>query len=84
MKTMLSSIDLIIECRDCRVPITSRNPLFEEHLAGRQRLIVYTKLDLAGKAFDLKVRKLYQLVSSSWRDAEALSFVEQRSTHKLA
>lgn len=46
MKTMLSQIDLIIECRDYRVPLTSRNPLFEESLAGRERLIVYTKRDL--------------------------------------
>ena len=49
MKTMLSSIDLIIECRDYRVPLSSRNPLFEENLAGRQRLIVYTKQDLGSK-----------------------------------
>ncbi|MCJ1433487.1 Mitochondrial GTPase [Xylographa pallens] len=49
MKTMLSSIDLIIECRDYRVPLSSRNPLFEENLAGRQRLIVYTKQDLGSE-----------------------------------
>ena len=46
MKTMLSQIDLVIECRDYRMPLTSRNPLFEENLAGRGRLIVYTKQDL--------------------------------------
>jgi len=49
MKTMLSSIDLIIECRDYRVPLTSRNPLFESVLAGRQRLVIYTKRDLGSK-----------------------------------
>ena len=48
MKTMLSRIDMVIECRDNRVPLTSRNPLFEESLAGRERLIVYTKQDLVG------------------------------------
>ncbi len=46
MKTMLSNLDLIIECRDFRVPITSSNPLFEENLAGKERMIVYTKTDL--------------------------------------
>ena len=58
MKTMLSSIDLIIECRDYRVPLTSRNPLFEQSLAGRERVIVYTKRDLGyqGLAVDKKVR----------------------------
>lgn len=49
MKTMLAYIDLIIECRDYRVPLTSRNPLFEENLAGRERLIVYTKQDLGSE-----------------------------------
>ena len=49
MKTMLSAIDLIIECRDYRIPITSRNPMFEENLAGRERLIVYTKQDLGSE-----------------------------------
>lgn len=54
MKTLLSSIDLIIECRDYRVPLTSRNPLFEESLEGKERLIVYTKRDLGGGARDTK------------------------------
>ncbi|KAF1991079.1 P-loop containing nucleoside triphosphate hydrolase protein [Aulographum hederae CBS 113979] len=46
MKTMLSTIDLVIECRDYRVPLTSHNPLFEESLAERERMVVYTKKDL--------------------------------------
>lgn len=49
MKTMLSYIDLVIECRDYRVPLISRNPLFEENLGGRERLIVYTKQDLGSE-----------------------------------
>jgi ribosome biogenesis GTPase A len=50
MKRMLSQVDLIIECRDYRVPLTSRNPLFEESLLGKPRLIVYTKKDLGSQA----------------------------------
>lgn len=57
MNSMLSQIDLIIECRDYRVPLTSRNPLFEHSLAGRERLVVYTKRDLGnnGKTVDAGV-----------------------------
>lgn len=57
MKTMLSNIDLVIECRDYRVPLTSWNPLFEETLGGRERLLVYTKQDLGsgGKQRDRDV-----------------------------
>lgn len=51
MKTMLSHIDLVIECRDYRIPLSSRNPLFEENLAGRERLIVYTKQDLGSGGY---------------------------------
>ena len=62
MKTMLSQIDLIIECRDYRVPLTSHNPLFEDALAGRERMVVYTKKDLGrkgnGTEEDNKVRLL--------------------------
>ena len=63
MKTMVSQIDLIFECRDYRVPLTSRNPMFEESLAERQRVIVYTKRDLGtqDKVADAQVRGLYDL-----------------------
>ena len=58
MTRLLTQIDLIIECRDYRVPLTSRNPLFEQSLAGRERLVVYTKRDLGskGRAEDNEVR----------------------------
>ena len=46
MKGILASIDLVIECRDYRTPLVSRNPLFEQNLGERPRLIVYTKQDL--------------------------------------
>jgi hypothetical protein len=49
MKSMLSSIDFVIECRDFRSPITSVNPMFEEALGEKPRLIVHTKYDLGGK-----------------------------------
>ena len=73
MKSILSSIDLIIECRDYRVPITSRNPMFEESLADRERLIVYTKRDLgyAGTPEDENVQQSSQMLS-----AEARSIAE--------
>src|ERR1700712_3180543 len=60
MKTLLASTDLVIECRDYRVPLTSRNPLFEESLSSRARLLVYTKRDLGSDNTreDLKVTTL--------------------------
>jgi hypothetical protein len=64
MKTLLSSTDLVIECRDYRVPLTSRNPLFEDSLSGRVRLVVYTKKDLGsnGGKEDFMVVLTFSLV----------------------
>ena len=57
MKKMMSSIDCVIECRDFRVPVTSINPIFEEALGGKSRLLVYTKKDLGG-GVGAKTRKV--------------------------
>ena len=61
MKGLLASIDLVIECRDYRTPLVSRNPLFEQNLGERPRLIIYTKQDLGSSftAADKKVRQRY-------------------------
>ncbi|KAI1417245.1 P-loop containing nucleoside triphosphate hydrolase protein [Hypoxylon sp. FL1857] len=49
MRSTLSNIGLILECRDSRVPLTSTNPLLESALAGRDRIVVYTKSDLCAR-----------------------------------
>ena len=87
MKTMLSYIDLVIECRDYRVPITSRNPLFEESLAGRERLIVYTKQDLGseGKREDKSVCSSQVAISTyehlTWIRSLIMGAGAERSDH---
>ncbi|TPX54691.1 hypothetical protein PhCBS80983_g05830 [Powellomyces hirtus] len=43
----IHQIDVVVEVRDARIPLTSTNPKFEELLARRPRLIVYNKADLA-------------------------------------
>ncbi|KAH9823642.1 Mitochondrial ribosome-associated GTPase 1 [Teratosphaeria destructans] len=62
MKTMLSQIDLVIECRDYRIPLTSRNPMFEQSLGGKQRMVVYTKKDLGSDASKEELRKRHTLL----------------------
>ncbi|KAF5019696.1 hypothetical protein F66182_8293 [Fusarium sp. NRRL 66182] len=42
----LSNISLILECRDFRLPLSTHNPQLERSLAGRERVVVYTKSDL--------------------------------------
>lgn len=74
---MLSSIDLIIECRDYRVPLTSRNPLFEQSLAGRDRLIIYTKRDLGSK--DRPSDKRREEIIRSWHAPSPTLFSDHKS-----
>ncbi|KAF8242670.1 P-loop containing nucleoside triphosphate hydrolase protein [Wilcoxina mikolae CBS 423.85] len=58
MKELVGSVDLIIECRDYRVPLSSRNPLFEETLQGKERVVVYTKRDLGMEVLDERTRNI--------------------------
>ncbi|KAF4313589.1 GTP-binding domain HSR1-related protein [Botryosphaeria dothidea] len=76
MKSMLSRIDLIIECRDYRVPLTSTNPMFEESLAGRERLIVYTKKDL-GRAGSDQDQQREQIIRQ-WHAPSQVYFSDHR------
>jgi hypothetical protein len=56
MRTLLNQIDLIVECRDYRIPLTSRNPMFEDVLKEKERIIVYTKKDLGDTSQTSRVR----------------------------
>ncbi|KAL6691921.1 P-loop containing nucleoside triphosphate hydrolase protein [Trichoderma pleuroticola] len=46
LKTVLSRISLVIECRDFRLPLSTHNPILEKAVAGCPKIIVYTKHDL--------------------------------------
>lgn len=63
MRTLLNQIDFVVECRDYRIPLTSRNPLFEEVLADRKRIIVYTKRDLGSDAGGPESAKVHNRLS---------------------
>lgn len=66
MRKTLTNISLIIECRDSRVPLTSTNPLLENSLAGRDRIIVYTKSDLAFAPWASRHRQQQQNLLGKW------------------
>jgi len=76
MKGLLSTIDLVIECRDYRVPLTSRNPLFEQSLEGKDRLIVYTKRDLGGPPRDSRHEEIIQ----KWHIPTPTMFIRNAGT----
>ncbi|KAJ1954704.1 Mitochondrial GTPase 1 [Linderina pennispora] len=43
----LRAVDLVVETRDARIPLSSINPQFEKLIGGKARLVVYNKADLA-------------------------------------
>jgi ribosome biogenesis GTPase A len=71
MKSLLSSIDLVLECRDYRLPVTSRNPLFESALESKDRVIVYTKRDLGGGVRDAR----NEAIIKKWHEPMTTLFV---------
>ena len=77
IRTLLSSIDLVIECRDYRLPISSRNPLFESSLSNRPRLIVYTKQDLG--SHNAKSDKHREHIISDWFQPTPTLFCSTKS-----
>lgn len=43
----IQEVDMVIECRDARIPFSSSNPVIDEIIGNKPRLIVLTKKDLA-------------------------------------
>ena len=50
MAEHLKAVDMIIELRDARIPLASRNPILDEMAPQKPRLIVLSKIDLADEA----------------------------------
>ncbi|PHZ15855.1 GTPase [Rhizopus microsporus ATCC 52813] len=55
----LNSVDLVVEVRDARIPLSSVNPNFEKVVGKRPRMIVYNKSDLADPASLKPIRKAF-------------------------
>ena len=50
MQENMKAVDMVIELRDCRVPESSRNPMIDQIIQNKPRLIVLNKYDLADKS----------------------------------
>ncbi len=46
----LKAVDLVIEIVDSRIPVSSRNPIIDELVSGKPRIVVLGKADLADEA----------------------------------
>lgn len=52
IKSLLNNIDLVIETRDSRVPVSSQNKLVEEIIKNKEKIIIFNKHDLSGTYYD--------------------------------
>src|SRR5690606_3638069 len=56
----LKLIDIVIELLDARVPMSSRNPMIDEILSGKPRLIILNKADLADSKMNEQWKQYFQ------------------------
>ncbi len=45
MQEKLKMVDMVIEIRDCRIPNSSKNPMIDELIQHKPRLILLSKKD---------------------------------------
>ena len=48
IKENLKLVDVVIEVIDARIPVSSRNPIIDQLIKDKPRIIVLNKSDLAG------------------------------------
>ena len=50
IKENLKAVDVVVEIVDSRIPVSSRNPVIDELISGKRRIVVLGKADLADDA----------------------------------
>lgn len=76
MRANLKNVDCIIEIHDARIPLSGRNPVFQDTLDVRPHLLVLNKMDLAD--LSNKHRTLRMLEKSGVRNAVFTDCLKQR------
>lgn len=61
MQEKLKMVDMVVECRDARVPNASKNPMLDELIQHKPRCIILTKID---KADPVETEKWIQTLSN--------------------
>uniref|UniRef100_A0A4W2IJ02 Polyamine oxidase n=1 Tax=Bos indicus x Bos taurus TaxID=30522 RepID=A0A4W2IJ02_BOBOX len=67
MQSSLRLVDCIIEVHDARIPLSGRNPLFQETLGLKPHLLILNKMDLADLKEQQVIPTVTELVGSSYR-----------------
>ncbi len=54
IKENLKAVDVVVEIVDSRIPVSSRNPVIDELISGKRRIVVLGKADLADEKETVK------------------------------
>ncbi|KAG5518095.1 hypothetical protein PMAC_003281 [Pneumocystis sp. 'macacae'] len=76
MKSLLNNVDLVIETRDSRIPVSSQNKLLEDIIKRKEKIIIFNKYDLSGFYSD----KLFQ---DFYKDGILCSLKNPKSIRKI-
>ena len=60
IKENLKAVDVVIELVDSRIPISSRNPIVNDLVAGKRRIVVLAKADLADEACTRRWKEYFE------------------------
>ncbi len=61
----LKLVDAVVEIVDCRIPESSRNPVINEIISGKPRIIILNKCDYADDKITAEWKKLYESQGTS-------------------
>ncbi len=56
----LKAVDLVIELLDSRIPVSSRNPIIDELIGAKRRIVLLGKSDLADASENEKWQRVFQ------------------------
>ncbi len=80
MEENLKKVDFVIEIRDARMPLASKNPMLDQLIQNKPRLILLSKKD---KADDEITKKWMQALEAQNQKALALDFIHENFSKKL-
>ena len=72
MEENLKKVDFIIEIRDARIPLASKNPMLDELIGTKPRLIILSKKD---KADPVKTKEWLEYFQTDRQKAVALDLI---------
>jgi ribosome biogenesis GTPase A len=80
----LKLVDAVVEVCDARIPVSSRNPIIDELVAGKERVLVLNKSDLADEQATKAWLDHYRGTAMvGFRTILALNSMKEQSAHAL-